>query len=200
MDTKLNGSLQFAYLQDQARTPGNVVIGKHQFSYYLRFGLSRRLSQLEVDGLLGQDIDYDNSRPGRGATVNATATLDPTVHLDVAIVESVQRLNVNDPAGESKRLFTARVSRVRATYTFTARTFVRLIGQYVSTDSDPTLYLQPVSAHAGTFSGSALFAYKLNWQSVFYAGYGDDRELSDVRRLVPSDRQVFVKISYAFQR
>jgi hypothetical protein len=40
----------------------------------------------------------------------------------------------------------------------------------------------------------------VNWQSVIYVGYGDDRELSDQRRLLPSDRQVFVKVSYAFQR
>ena len=57
-----------------------------------------------------------------------------------------------------------------------------------------------VTAHVGTFNGSALLAYKVNWQSVLYVGYGDDRELLDQRRLLPSDRQVFVKVSYAFQR
>ncbi|HEY3885520.1 MAG TPA: hypothetical protein VGL62_09960, partial [Vicinamibacterales bacterium] len=86
------------------------------------------------------------------------------------------------------------------TYTFTARLFVRVIGQYVATTSDPSLYLTPVSARAGDFSGSALFAFKLNWQSVMFVGYGDDRELSDIRRLEPLDRQLFVKLSYAFQR
>jgi len=50
------------------------------------------------------------------------------------------------------------------------------------------------------FGGSALFAYKLNWQSVMFVGYGDDRELSDQRRLEHLDRQFFVKLSYAFQR
>jgi hypothetical protein len=33
-----------------------------------------------------------------------------------------------------------------------------------------------------------------------FIGYGDDRELTDQERLVPSDRQFFVKMSYAFQR
>ena len=33
-----------------------------------------------------------------------------------------------------------------------------------------------------------------------FVGYGDDRELSDLSRLEPSDRQFFVKLSYAFQR
>jgi len=57
-----------------------------------------------------------------------------------------------------------------------------------------------VTPKDGTFTGSALLAYKVNWQTVLYAGYGDDRELSDASRLVPSARQVFVKLSYAFQR
>jgi hypothetical protein len=33
-----------------------------------------------------------------------------------------------------------------------------------------------------------------------FVGYGDDRELSDQRRLARLDRQLFVKMSYAFQR
>ncbi len=148
MDTKLNGFVQLNYAQDQARTPGNVVIARHQFTYYLQFGLSRRVSQVAVNGALGQDIDFDNSRQGRGQTFNASATLNPTQHVELALVETVQSLNVHDPAGELKRLFTARVSRLRATYTFTARTFVRVIGQYVSTDSDPLLY---PSARDGSF-------------------------------------------------
>ena len=51
------------------------------------------------------------------------------------------------------------------------------------------------------FSSSALFAYKLNWQTVLYAGYGDDRTFATVTdQLEPSARQVFAKISYAWQR
>jgi hypothetical protein len=200
MDTAFNGFIQFRYIQDKIRTPGGMLIGRQQFGYTLQFGPSRQISQVAINGTLGQDIDFDNSRRGRGPTVNVSATLDPTEHVELALIENLQWLNVDDPAGESRRLFTARVSRLRGTYTFTARTFVRVIGQYVSTDSDPMLYLHTVTAHVGTFNGSALFAYRLNWQSVIYVGYGDDRELSDQRRLLPSDRQMFVKMSYAFQR
>jgi len=35
---------------------------------------------------------------------------------------------------------------------------------------------------------------------VLFPGYGDSRELSEAERLEPSDRQVFLKLSYAFQR
>ncbi len=57
-----------------------------------------------------------------------------------------------------------------------------------------------MTRRSGDLSASALLAYKLNWQSVLFIGYGDDRELTDLERLAPLDRQFFVKVSYAFQR
>jgi hypothetical protein len=33
-----------------------------------------------------------------------------------------------------------------------------------------------------------------------FVGYGDDRQLLDQQQLARLDRQVFVKLSYAFQR
>jgi hypothetical protein len=107
---------------------------------------------------------------------------------------------VDAPEGGSRRLFLARVSRVKGTYTFTSRLFARGIAQYVATTRDPSLYSAPVAVRSGDLSGSALLAYKLNWQSVMFVGYGDDRELSDTSRLEPRDRQFFVKLSHAFQR
>jgi hypothetical protein len=103
--------------------------------------------------------------------------------------------------GVKGRLFTARVDRLRATYTFTSRMFVRAIGQYVETERDPSLYLSPVEAKTASFSASALFAYKLNWQTVLFLGYGDNRTfLESTDSLEHADRQLFVKLSYAFQR
>jgi hypothetical protein len=201
MDTKLSGFVQVNYVQDRIRTAGGTLVGRKQFAFYTNFGVARWLPQLGVNGNVGQDVDFDNSRPGTGWSINATATANPTQHLELAIVLNAQSLHVRDTAsGLSGRLFLARVSRVGATYIFTSRCFVRVIGQYVSTDSNPALYLQATPPRSGSFSASALLAYKINWQSVMYAGYGDDRNLSDAGRLQPADRQVFVKLSYAFQK
>ena len=69
-----------------------------------------------------------------------------------------------------------------------------------ATERDPARYLTTVDERSGVFSGSVLLGYKINWQSVLFVGCGDDRELSDTHRLTPSGRQVFTKLSYAFQR
>jgi hypothetical protein len=141
-----------------------------------------------------------NSRPGRGATVNLEAVIHPSDLLEISLLDNHQWLCVDDATGASRQLFDAGVLRARATYNFTARSFVRVIGQYVSTTRDPSLYPAPVTRHDGAFTGSALFAYKLNWQSVLFIGYGDARELSSTNRFAPVGREFFTKISYAFQR
>jgi hypothetical protein len=109
-------------------------------------------------------------------------------------------LNVPGSTGGSERLFTARVNRIRGTYTFSAKSYFRAIGQWVDTKRDPSLYLSPVAAHSRSFSGSLLLAYKLNWQTVLFLGYGDERAPNDKDALEPIARSVFMKISYAFQR
>jgi hypothetical protein len=199
MDSRWNGFMQFRFIDDRIRS-GVRRIGRRQFGYILQFSPSRRVPQIGVDGTAGTEIDFANSRPGRGSTINLSAALRPTDHLELALVQNRRWVNVDDAVGASRRLFTARVSRVKATYSFTSRLFARGIFQYVSTDRDRSLYFDSVAARSGDLSGSALLGYKLNWQSVMFVGYGDDRELSDVNRLEKLDRQLFVKISYAFQR
>ena len=199
MDTKWDGFMQFRYMDDRVRA-GDQVLPRRQFGYVAQFSPWRRASQLSLDGRSGQDIDFANGRPGRGTSINLSGRLNPTQHLEVALVQNQSWLNVDDQNGVDRRLFIARVSRIRSTYTFTARMFLRGIVQYVATDRDPSLYLTPVPARSGTFSGSLLLAYKLNWQSVMFVGYGDDRVLTDADRLAPQDRQFFVKLSYALQR
>jgi hypothetical protein len=200
MDMRWNGFMQFRVIDDDIRS-GDRTIPQRQFGYIAQFSPSRRVSLLSLNATTGEQIDFTNSRPGRGSTVNLQATLNPTNHLNLDLVENQRWVNVDDGSDVRRRLFIARVSRVRATYTFTARLFARGIVQYISTTSDPALYLDPTTVpQDGTFSGQLLLSYKLNWQSVMFAGYGDDRELTDRNQLVKSGRQVFVKLSYALQR
>jgi hypothetical protein len=150
---------------------------------------------VSFQGHLGNVIDYIGNRSGRGGDATLSVTLRPTRHLQFQLDGAYQWM---DLSGE--RLFAAEVERLKATYVFGRRTFARLIGQYVRTDYTSSLYPTPVPATAGGFQGSALLAYQLNWQSVVYLGYGDGRVLSENARLLRSGRDLFLKVSYAFQR
>jgi hypothetical protein len=200
MDTKWSGFMQYRFIDDVIRA-GDRDIERKQFGYIVQFSPSRTFAYLEMDGLLGQDIDFANARPATGTTINLNATLNPTNHLNLQLLQNIQWVNVEAGTAEPQRLFTARVSRLKATYNFTARLFFRAIGQYVWTTSDPSLYItDPPDAHDGTFSGQGLLAYRLNWQSIVFVGYGDDRQLTELDQLARLDRSFFVKVSYAFQR
>ncbi len=199
INTRWNGFMQFRYIDDDIRS-GNRSIGRKQFGYSAQFSPSRLLSMVTVNGTTGQEIDFANARPATGTTINVSATLNPTNHLNLLLNQDQSWVNVDDAAGASRRLFIARVSRVRGTYTFTSRMFVRATAQYVSTNRDPGLYTFSTIAKSGSFSGQVLLSYKVNWQSVLFVGYGDDRMLSTQDRFEKAGRQFFVKLSYALQR
>jgi len=199
MNTRWNGFVQLRYIDDDIRTV-NGTIGRRQFGYLAQFSPSRLLSMVAVNGTTGQEIDFANGRPATGTTMNVSATVNPTNHLNVVLNQDQSWVNVDDALGASRQLFIARVSRVRGTYTFTSRMFVRGTAQYVSTNRDPGLYAFSTVAKSGTVSGQVLLSYKLNWQSVMFIGYGDDRMLSNLDRFERVDRQFFVKFSYALQR
>jgi len=121
-------------------------------------------------------------------TLTFGSTVRPDPRLELSVNASRQWLNV-----DGGRLFTAQVERLKAVYSFSSKSIVRVIGQYIGNSF-------PGDQHDGSFSGSVLYSYKLNWQTVLYAGYGDDRELTVNNDLVKLDRSFFFKVSYALQR
>jgi len=182
---------------------GNEVLDRTQFVWFVQVDPSRRFTRVTLQGFLGSEIDFDNSRTGHGGDLAAVITARPTDHLEFQFNGDRRWLDVS-----GGRLFTAQIERLKVTYTFSSRMFLRVIGQYVETRRDPSLYTFAVPARTGQFDGSALFSYKLNWQTVFFLGYGDSRVLlpqmsaplqSSRYDLVPAARQLFLKISYAFQ-
>jgi hypothetical protein len=178
---------------------GGKVFQKTNLFFLFQVDPSRRFSRIEVDGNVGEEFDFANGRVGDGVRLATAITLKPTDHLAVELLGNRQTLDVKSDDGREGRLFTAQIGRVKATYTFTARALLRLIGQWVETERDPSLYRFAVSRKDGSFDGSALFAYKLNWQTVLFIGYGDNRALLSNGDLVPAGRQFFLKVSYAFQ-
>ncbi len=179
---------------------GGTLLPRTQVAYFLQVDPSPRFTRIGLNGFVGEEIDVDNGRTGRGASVTAVATVRPTVHLTLDANSAISWLNVDDARVGSGRLFTAQVQRLKATYNFGPRMFVRLIGQYVTTHYHPERYTFDVPARDASFSGSALFSYRLNWQTALFVGYGDERALDQQETLRRTERQFFAKLSYAFQR
>jgi hypothetical protein len=187
------------YLFSQERV-GDKLIPKDFWSLYFQLAPSRLFGQVSVNGEIGDEIDYANARPGRGGAFTLSARIQPEGHLELRLDEALSWVDVNSNGAE-RRLFTAVVHRLKTTYNFTNRAFFRGIVQYIREDRNPDLYVQPgLPKQDSAFSTSLLLAYKLNWQSVVFLGYGDNQVGNEQYELARHDRQLFLKISYAFQK
>jgi hypothetical protein len=81
---------------------------------------------------------------------------------------------------------------------------VRGIVQLRRTDRDPLLHTDAVPRRDTSVLGQALYAYKVNPQTVFFLGYGEDAsgsiDTNDVRRpFATRARSFFVKLGYAWR-
>ena len=167
---------------------GSKLLTRHQLEFDLRAAPLRWLPAIQLDGVAGERIDYAGGRVGTGARLNLSGTGRLTDHLELQLRTSREWLDLDEG-----RLFDAQIDWVKATYTFSPRSLVRAIAQQSTIE-------RTGSARDRRFSLSGLYAYKLNWQTVFFVGYGDSSITADTGALTLDARSVFMKVAYAFQR
>ncbi len=178
--------------------PESGTLPRQRVQWIFNISPSRVLSCVDLQGSYGNEVDFSAARRARGGTLNANVRLRPTDHLELSLIANRRWLD-GDADGDGgrfdDRLFTSTVERLRAQYSFSSKMFVRLVGQRVATKFGSG------GGKQESFSGRALFSYKLNWQTVLFAGYGDDRDYVPLTgQLEKTARAFFAKLSYAFQR
>jgi hypothetical protein len=198
LDAPLNSFVRVELGADDVRS-GAEIYRRYQVRPTIEVKPGRVLSRVYLEANLGDQVDFANSRAATGGTVILESDLRPTDHLQLSLGATRRWLDVDAGGRGSARLLTAQVASLKAVYTFDARSWLRLIGQYVDTERDVALYTDEVDRRSTGFAGSLVFAYKLNWQTVLYLGVSDNRELDPEENLEPADRQAFLKISYAFR-
>jgi len=174
---------------------GNDLLQQSYGTLFLQFDPSRRFTRVSLQLRDGQSVDFANGRVGSGTSAQFTAIFRPIDRTTFEV--DVNREWLNAAGGP---VYTAQVERLRALYSFTANSIIRVIAQYNDVNRNQARYFNPVPQHGGAFLGSILYSYKLNWQTVLFAGYGDDRILTSRNDLVKQDRSIFFKVSYAIQR
>jgi hypothetical protein len=198
-DGKYQSFNRWRYAYETVRA-GDRLFQRHQLLFSEQFSLNKTVTQIGATGWVGQQVDFANIRLGKGADIEPYATIRPTNHLQLDLSTGVQWLSVPFENSDD-RVFTSQYERLRATYTFNSRMFLRTIVQNSRTNRDQTLYTFAVNQHGGSLASQILFAYKLNWQTVMYLGYGDLRGvMPEEATFEPLSRSVFFKVSYAFQR
>jgi hypothetical protein len=182
-----NLTVQFEARPKEEILVGNQMLEQTYAIWFAQFDPSRRWPRITLQGRFGEGIDFGGGRVGHQTNFTLASTVRPHDTVTFDVNASREWL---DAQGE--RVYTATIERLKTTYSFSAKSLVRIIGQYVDTKTD--------FGHGGTFLGSVLYSYKLNWQTVLFAGYGDDRVINPNADLLKADRSFFFKVSYAIQR
>ena len=151
-----------------------------------------------ASGTFADQIDFANTQPGKRFRVAGGVRWNIGVRTKVDFDHSYEDLDV-----EGGKLFDAKVTQLRAVYQFNIRMFARAILQYTDITRDPSLYrFETVDARSKRLFPQLLFSYKLNPQTVFFAGYSGTRlggEFDGVDvSLSEADRTFFVKLGYAW--
>ena len=139
-------------------------------------------------------IDLTNNRLGQRLRIVPVANVNLTRHLELKLRHTYEKMDSG-----SAPLFTANLTDARLTYQFDIKSFLRLAFIYTDIERNPDNYLIPVDKHYQQFSTQLLYSYKVNPQTVFFAGYSDNGyKDDDIEHLKRNERAVFVKLSYAW--
>ena len=199
----------WAAIQGPLQSFGQVVLGTRNQRYndtdfdtsFLHWNVEVRPTgsfYVFGGGTFADQIDFANTQLGERFRLYGGVRWNIGVRTKVDLDHSYEDLDV--PGG---KLFSAEVTQLRAVYQFNIRMFARAILQYTDITRDPALYrFQEVSPRFKRLFPQLLFSYKVNPQTVFFAGYsgtrlGGDFEGVDVG-LTEADRTFFVKLGYAW--
>jgi hypothetical protein len=146
----------------------------------------------------GEQVDLANSRLGNEFRVRPSVDWNINRHLLMRVQHTMSRLK--DETGE--KIFRADLTDLRLTWQFNVRSFVRFTTQRQRVTRNVDLFVargtQAESLNVGT---QLLYSYKLNPQTVLYAGYSDNaRDDDSLADLTRTDRTLFAKVSYAWLR
>ena len=173
------------------------------------FGQVRPRSGLSISMEVqrGEQIDYTNARLADSRRWGPQVDWNATRHLLVRLRYTKDRLSAQD----GPTIYDARLTDLRLTWQFNVRSFVRLTLQDQDVDRNLALYdadpdndpntpppiLPP--ARTKTLASQLLYSYKLNPQTVLFAGYSDNSiEDPTTRQLEKTGRTLFFKLSYAW--
>ena len=187
---KWRSSLLLEYHANEKVRTETRMLEYSYLQYDLRAQPSERISSIALSGQLGEQADIVNGRVGRGGVVTLSALLRPTIHLAADFQAERQWLK-----NGADNVLTAEIARIKATYYFSSRSFLRAIGQYEKVRRNPDLYVEPIARSEGSLSGSMLYGYRFNWQTSFHVGYGDERPMTNDRH-GERTRSFFMKLVY----
>ena len=147
---------------------------------------------IEVEA--GKKLDFRNNRMGDGLELAPELEWNVNEHFQVRAKHIYRSLNA-----KSAQVFSANLTDLRLSYQFSIRSNLRLTLIYSDIKQNPLNNGGEVSERSTSLGSQLLYSYKINPQTLFFAGYSDNAVRDDeVQDLTALERSVFIKISYAW--
>ncbi len=186
----LNSRLSLNF-NTQERLENTVQFDLNFIDYSASFSPAVGLD-LEIYGQFGDAIDFSNTQEADLNSITFGGEWNVNRHLRVELSHTYEVLDV--AGGE---LFNLTIDDLRFVYQFDGKSFIRLTSQYFIQESDPSLYNFVVEEKS--LNLELLYSYKLNTQTVFFAGYNSGRARPNaVLKLKEQERTAFLKFTYSW--
>ncbi len=183
----------FVQAADRERTFQGEAFRESYVEGHASLRPSRSL-ELDLHWNLGDTVDLAGLRPATQVLLAPAIAWSPGRHLRTTLQHQVQRLEV-----DAGRLFTARLTELRTVWQFDIRSFARVILQHRDLARDPALHATPVARRERRLFSQLLYSYRLNPQTVLFAGYSDTRIDGTTIESLQLDRTFFAKLGYAWR-
>ena len=149
---------------------------------------------LGIEAEAGKKLDFRNNRMGDGLELAPELEWNIDEHFQVRAKHIYRSLNA-----ESAQVFSANLTDLRLSYQFSIRSNLRLTLIYSDIKQNPLNNGGEVSERSTSLGSQLLYSYKINPQTLFFAGYSDNAVRDDeIQDLTALERSVFIKISYAW--
>ncbi|MCA1930551.1 carbohydrate binding family 9 domain-containing protein [Rheinheimera sp.] len=143
---------------------------------------------------LGDAIDYRNNRLGELVQFTPELSWNASTHLQIEARQTYRYLEA-----DGAEVFTANLTDLRFSYQFSVRSLLRLTLIYSDIRQNPLNNPGLEQQLERSLGSQLLYSYKLNPQTLFFAGYSDNAYQNDELTSMERDqRSVFMKFSYAW--
>lgn len=160
------------------------------------FALFQPVEGLNLEMIVEKNdvIDFSNSQIGESFNLLPKITWQIGKHWNSLL--EYEKIDFDVAGGD---LFDAKVLNFRLTFQINIQSFVRITLQDLNIKRDPTLYIEAVDETFKSRGSQFLYSYKINPQTLFFAGYASegfqDDQLASIRK---TGKSLFLKFSYAW--
>ena len=149
---------------------------------------------LGIETEAGKKLDFRNNRIGNGLELAPELKWNMDEHFQVHARHVYRSVDA-----DSAKVFSANLTDLRLSYQFSIRSYLRLSLIYSNIKQNPFNNNGEVVQSSKTLGSQLLYSYKINPQTLLFAGYSDNALINDeVQDLTALERSIFIKISYAW--